>query len=198
MNTTLLLSTTYEAYDSVPWEKAFYYLCGGKDGTEKVEVLKYHEDKKIHSGSSTVSGELREWRIPSVIRFIDAVTPVIKTVKFSRENIYARDKGKCQYCGQKVKLDEFEYEHVTPRRKPYCGPTTWENIVTACTSCNQKKGGRTPKEAGMVLLSTPRRPDKLSSTRRLSLEWHVGMPESWRPYMRDSIYWKTELDNDNK
>lgn len=190
---TLVLSKTWEPYDQVSWQEAFKYICGGDDGTKKVEVIEYHEDRKVHSGSG--SGELREWRVPSVIRFIDAVTPEIKVVKFSRENIYARDGGKCQYCGAKCSLSEFEYEHVIPRAQG--GKTIWENIVVACTGCNQKKGSKTPAQAGMRLLAMPRKPDRNSRKRRIVITWRHGMPEAWKSYMRDMTYWKTELDNDN-
>lgn len=190
---TLVLSKTWEPYDQVSWQEAFKYICGGDDGSKKVEVIEYHEDRKVHSGSG--SGELREWRVPSVIRFIDAVTPEIKVVKFSRENIYARDKGRCQYCGEKVSLSEFEYEHVIPRCQG--GKTIWENIVVACTGCNQKKGNKTPAQAGMRLLAVPRKPDRNSKKRRIVITWKKGMPETWKNYMRDMTYWKGELDNDN-
>lgn len=191
---TLVLSKTWEPYDRVSWQEAFKYICGGEDGTKKVEVLEYHEDRKVHSGSA--SGELKEWRVPSVIRFVDAVTPEIKVVKFSRENIYARDRGRCQYCGNHVKMSEFEYEHVIPRRQG--GKTIWENIVVACTGCNQKKGGNTPAGAQMKLLSIPRKPDRHSAKRRITISWKAGMPEAWKMYMREMTYWRSELDNDNK
>lgn len=191
---TLVLSKSFEAYDRVSWQEAFRYICGGEDGTKKVEVLAYHEDRTVHSGSA--SGELKEWRVPSVIRFVDAVTPEINVVKFSRENIYARDRGRCQYCGSHVKANEFEYEHVIPRCQG--GKTIWENIVVACTGCNQKKAGKTPAGAGMRLLSAPRRPDKHSAKRRITILWKPGMPEAWKAYMREMTYWRGELDNDNK
>lgn len=190
---TLVLSKTWEPYDQVSWQEAFKYICGGDDGSKKVEVIEYHEDRKVHSGSG--SGDLREWKVPSVIRFIDAVTPEIKVVKFSRENIYARDHGKCQYCGTKVSLSEFEYEHVIPRCQG--GKTIWENIVVACTTCNQRKGNKTPAQAGMRLLAVPRKPDRNSKKRRIVITWRKGMPEAWKSYMRDMTYWKSELDNDN-
>jgi 5-methylcytosine-specific restriction endonuclease McrA len=188
MSDVLVLSKTWEAYDRVSWERAFVLLGGGDDGKKKVEVVEYHE-RTVRSGS------LREWKVPSVIRFIEAVTPEICVVKFSRENIYTRDKGVCQYCGTQVKLSEFEYEHVVPRAKG--GKTTWENIVVACTPCNQKKGGRTPAEARMRIRSTPRRPDKSFKKRRMTLSWQKGMPEAWKGYMRNITYWSGELDNEN-
>jgi 5-methylcytosine-specific restriction endonuclease McrA len=188
LSDVLVLSKSWEAYDRVPWEKAFVLLCGDANGRKKIEVVEYHE-RIVRSGS------LREWRVPSVIRFIDAVTPEVHGVKFSRENIYARDQGTCQYCGLKVSISEFEYEHVLPRSRG--GKTTWENIVVACTRCNQRKGGRTPLEAGMRLMSTPRRPERSFRKRRLVLSWQRGMPEAWKGYMRSVTYWRGELDNDN-
>jgi 5-methylcytosine-specific restriction endonuclease McrA len=188
MSDVLVLSKTWEPYDRVSWERAFVLLCGGDDGKKKVEVIEFDE-RTVRSGS------LREWKVPSVIRFVGAMTPEIRSVKFSRENIYARDKGQCQYCGTRVKVSEFEYEHVIPRAQG--GKTTWENIVVACTSCNQRKGGRTPLQAGLQLRSIPRRPDKSFARRRLTLGWREGMPESWRSYMRDVTYWRGELESDD-
>ena len=110
MSDVLVLSKTWEPYDRVSWQRAFVLLCGGEDGSKKVEVLEY-DDRTVRSGS------LKEWRVPSVIRFLEAITPEIRRVKFSRENIYARDGGLCQYCGRRVAPGEFEYEHVIPRAK---------------------------------------------------------------------------------
>lgn len=188
MSDVLVLSKTWEPYDRVSWQRAFVLLCGGEDGSKKVEVLEY-DDRMVRSGS------LKEWRVPSVIRFLEAMTPEIRRVKFSRENIYARDGGLCQYCGRRAAPGEFEYEHVIPRAKG--GKTIWENIVIACTPCNQRKGGRTPSEANMRLRAMPRRPDKSWGHRRIVLSWRAGMPEAWRSYMRSATYWGAELDNEN-
>ena len=189
MSDVLVLSKTWEAYDRVSWQRAFVLLCGGDSGKKKVEVIEYQE-RRVRSGS------LREWQVPSVIRFIEAMTPRIHAVKFSRENIYARDRGTCQYCGRQVRVSEFEYEHVIPR--VHGGKTTWENIVVACTPCNRRKGGRTPAEAGMRLRSIPRRPDRSFKKLRVTLPWQRGMPEAWKNYMRNVEYWRGELDNENE
>ena len=189
MSDVLVLSKTWEPYDRVGWERAFVLLAGGDDGKKKVEVIEYN-DRIVRSGA------LREWQVPSVIRFVGAMTPEVRSVKFSRENIYARDNGQCQYCGARVRISEFEYEHVIPRAQG--GRTTWENIVVACTPCNQRKGGRTPLQAEMRLRSIPRRPDKCFARRRLTLAWREGMPESWKSYMRDVTYWRGELESDER
>jgi 5-methylcytosine-specific restriction endonuclease McrA len=184
----LVLSKTWEPMDRISWEDAFTVLFGGKDD-RKAEVVEYHAARTVRSGSP--GGELREWKVPSVIRFVNAMVPQVKNVRFSRENIYLRDRGCCQYCGLHVAPDDWEYEHVVPRAKG--GRTTWENIVVACTACNQRKASKTPAQAGMRLLAKPAKPEKLFR-RRAILSWRHGMPEAWRSYMRDATYWNGELE----
>lgn len=66
--------------------------------------------------------------------------------RFTREGVLRRDKYTCRYCrGYADTVD-----HVLPESRG--GPTTWENCVAACMKCNNLKGDRTPKEAGMRLL----------------------------------------------
>ena len=67
----------------------------------------------------------------------------------------------------------------------------WENIVTCCITCNRKKGGRTPEQAGMRLVRSPRRPSKAPAVRLTIGLRHT--PDSWRDY----LYWNLELDNDD-
>lgn len=185
----LVLSKSYEPMDRISWEDAFTALFGEE---KKAEVIEYRELEVVHSGSP--AGDLREWKVPSVIRFVNAMVPELKGVRFSRENIYMRDRGCCQYCGIHVAADDWEYEHVIPRALG--GVTSWTNIVVACTACNQRKANRTPAQAGMRLLSKPMRPEKLFR-RRSILTWQPGMPDSWLPFMIGSIYWKGELTNQN-
>lgn len=116
-------------------------------------------------------------------------------MKFSRENVYARDHGRCQYCGLAVARPESTYDHVVPRA--HGGLTTWQNVVIACMPCNQRKGGRTPAQAKMVLRAEPVKPVRLPEGARLTLGWEHGMPPSWRAWLRDVAYWSGELDNDN-
>ncbi len=184
----LVLSKTWEPMDRISWEEAFTVLFSG-EGARKAEVVEYREDKTVHSGSP--DGELREWKVPSVIRFVHAMVPRLKNARFSRENLYLRDKGHCQYCGLAVAADDWEYEHVVPRCQG--GLTNWENIVVACTAGNQRKAGKTPAQAGMRLLAAPARPDK-AFQRRAILAWRRGMPEAWRSYLRDATYWNGELE----
>jgi 5-methylcytosine-specific restriction endonuclease McrA len=177
---TLVLSAAYEPVARVPWQRAITLLWEGK-----VEVVEEYEDRFVRSVTL-------EFKVPSVIRFLKMVKGRRKMIKFSRENVYARDNGKCQYCGVKIPRHESTYDHVLPRSKG--GKTTWENIVIACVPCNQKKGGRTPDQAKMALLSIPARPKKLPDGIRLTFTWEKNMPPSWRTWLRDVAYWHGELE----
>ncbi len=79
-----------------------------------------------------------------------------KEVKFTRQNVFLRDKHTCQYCHQIFPEEKLNLDHVLPRDKG--GKTTWENIVASCFPCNSRKANRLPREANMRLLNEPRIP----------------------------------------
>ncbi|HJL42670.1 MAG TPA: HNH endonuclease [Myxococcales bacterium LLY-WYZ-16_1] len=111
-------------------------------------------------------------------------------VRFSRQNIYLRDKLTCQYCGHRFARNDLNLDHVIPRSRG--GRTTWENVVCSCVTCNLKKGNRLPHEAGMRLLKAPSRPRWSPFERGRD---GASNPEDWRPFlsMVDASYWHTEL-----
>ena len=111
-------------------------------------------------------------------------------VRFSRRNIYARDGSTCQYCGKTGASSEFNLDHVIPRSQG--GKTTWENVVCSCVKCNSRKGGRTPEQAGMRLLSRPKRPSWHELGRKSKF---VAQHDSWLPFIdpANASYWNTEL-----
>jgi 5-methylcytosine-specific restriction endonuclease McrA len=74
-------------------------------------------------------------------------------VKFSRRNVFLRDKFTCQYCAKVLPETQLNLDHVTPRDKG--GRTTWENIVTSCFRCNTRKANKLPQEANMHPRSKP-------------------------------------------
>ena len=180
---TLVLTASYEPVARVSWKRAVTLIYDGK-----VEVIEEYEDRFIRS----VTVEIK---MPSVIRFLRAVRNRKKTPKFSRENVYARDNGRCQYCAKKVARYEATYDHVVPRALG--GKTKWENVVIACVPCNQKKGARLAADAGMRLSSVPCRPKKLADVLRVTITFQKGMPHSWKQWLRDFSYWNGELENDN-
>jgi 5-methylcytosine-specific restriction endonuclease McrA len=79
-----------------------------------------------------------------------------KKLRYSRASIFKRDGHACQYCGGVKPRNELTVDHIIPKSRG--GRSNWLNITTACKPCNWKKADRTPDEAGMKLLSTPRIP----------------------------------------
>lgn len=132
----------------------------------------------------TVNSEIQ---VPRVIRLISYDRLPRQTVKFNRRNIFARDNNQCQYCGRKFPTTELSLDHVVPRSQG--GQSTWENIVCCCLACNVKKGGRTPKQAGMTLI---RKPEKPRRSPLLNLKLTHRKYQSWRTFL-DNAYWNVEL-----
>jgi 5-methylcytosine-specific restriction endonuclease McrA len=173
---TLLLNQGFEPIKVISWQRAISLLFLGK-----VEVLEEY-DRNIRSVNLII-------KVPAVVRLLRAFRRHARPVKFSRVNIYARDNYKCQYCGKKASISELTYDHVVPRSQG--GSTEWTNIVTSCYLCNRKKGGRTPREAGMTLLAQPSQPNWVPAVAiRISLR---SVPEAWRDY----LYWTGELEADS-
>ena len=83
-------------------------------------------------------------------------------VKFTRRNVFLRDKFTCQYCTKVLPETQLNLDHVTPRDKG--GRTTWDNIVTSCFRCNTRKGNKLPEEAGLKLLRRPSVPREIPVT----------------------------------
>ncbi len=171
---TLVLSQSFEPVKIVSWQRAITLLF-----LNKVEVLEEY-DRDIKCTSYII-------KMPAVVRLLHAFRRHKKPVKFSRVNIYGRDKYSCQYCSKKITLSEGTYDHVVPRAQG--GKTEWTNIVTACESCNAKKANRTPEQAGMRLLTKPIRPDWVPV-----IQVYLGKtpPEAWRDY----LYWAGSLEQD--
>jgi 5-methylcytosine-specific restriction endonuclease McrA len=178
---TLVLDVSYQPVARVEWETAIVWAL------EKiVEVVDEYPDKSINTVNWSV-------KMPSIVRFVKAIHRK-KAIKFSRHNVYARDKGRCQYCNCKTQRHYFTYDHVLPRAQG--GKTSWENVVVACVPCNQRKGGRTPEQAGMHLRSHPVKPKSLPNTLSSSMMYHPSMPDSWKDWLRSATYWDGSLDTD--
>ncbi|MEW6432205.1 MAG: HNH endonuclease [Myxococcota bacterium] len=179
---TLVLNAGWQPVARIPWQRAITLLFLGK-----VEIVEEYEDRTIRSVTFEV-------KMPSVVRFLRMLKRRKPVIRFSRENVYARDHGECQYCGQKLARSEATYDHVVPRSQG--GGTHWENIVIACVPCNQAKGGKTPAQARMTLRTAPVKPTKLPDTLRLTFTWSKGMPDTWKNWLRDLTYWHGSLEED--
>ncbi len=129
-------------------------------------------------------------RVPRVILLVVYDRLPKKEVKFTRHNIFERDKNTCQFCGKIFDRNDLNLDHVTPRDRG--GPTTWENIVCSCIPCNTRKANRTPQEAGMHLVRKPKRP-KWRPFVQVNFSTHQH--DSWRHFI-DLAYWNVELGED--
>jgi len=163
----LVLGQSYEPIERVDWKRAMVWWAAGR-----VEILEAWEGRTIRTPRL-------ELPMPSVVRFLRSRRRNIPVVRFSRETIYARDRGQCQYCLRPMLRRDVTYDHIIPKSRG--GLTLWENIVIACRPCNQKKGNRTPSEAGMALTLSPARPS-LGSWQML-VGHRDALPLAWRPYL---------------
>jgi len=172
MDQTLLLDNGYQPIKTISWQRAISMLTLGK-----VEVIETY-DQEIHSRFLII-------KLPAVVRLVNFFRRHKQRVKFSRQNILARDRWTCQYCSEKVTTQEMTMDHVVPRAQG--GKTEWENIVTCCGECNSKKADRTPQQAKMRLRKKPERPSWVPI---FSIQLSGSVPEQWASY----LYWSAPLE----
>jgi 5-methylcytosine-specific restriction endonuclease McrA len=156
----LLLNSTYEPLHICHWKRAIVLLLKGK----AVEVER--NGKELGHGL----------HMPLVIKLGYYVKVPRQEIPYTRKNLMHRDDYTCQYCGNK---NHLTLDHVMPRSRG--GKDDWDNVVTACVTCNVKKGSRTPQEAEMPLKHGPKRPfnfvkfelskQQQHQSSRLYLEW---------------------------
>ncbi len=137
----LVLNQNYEPLNVCNVPRAFRLVFGSK-----AEVVEY-DHQTLHTPRAA-------YRAPSVIRLQHQVRRPRPRVKLSRREIFVRDQHTCQYCGRQG--NDMTLDHVLPRHRG--GGHTWDNLVTACRTCNHRKGGRTPEEARLRLLHSPFEP----------------------------------------
>jgi 5-methylcytosine-specific restriction endonuclease McrA len=167
--TTLLLTPWMSPTRVISWQRAIVLTFLGK-----VEVVEEYEAVVV-SPSTTL-------RIPAVVRQRRAAPHRARSPAFSRSNVFLRDDYTCQYCTETKEPSLLNLDHVLPRSQG--GRSGWENIVTSCYPCNQRKAGRTPEQASMRLLRRPVRPARLAKPRLATLRAGKTLPTEWEPYWR--------------
>ncbi|MCX5861400.1 MAG: HNH endonuclease [Desulfomonile sp.] len=144
MEAVIVLNAGYEFLGLISWQRAMVLLFSGK-----VEVVK-ESDRLVRTVSKT-------FRIPAVIRLYKFIRQIYRReVPFSRKNILVRDSFVCQYCGREFPPGDLTIDHIIP--KVQGGDNLWTNVVASCRSCNVRKGGLTPRQAGMQLVRKPFKP----------------------------------------
>jgi 5-methylcytosine-specific restriction endonuclease McrA len=155
----LVLNTTFLPINICSWRRAMVLIFKGK--AEEIEKSKKH----INKG---------KYILPLVIKLRDYVPIPYNGVVFTRKNIFLRDNHTCQYCG---KTGNLTIDHVIPKSRG--GDDVWQNVVTCCIRCNNKKGDRLPDEEGMKLIGTPYKPP---SSLYLQVTRQSSVPSSWFSY----------------
>jgi 5-methylcytosine-specific restriction endonuclease McrA len=162
MGRALVLNATYEPIGVVSDRRAVVLALG-----DKVDVVA-ESDELILSARLTVA-------IPSVVRLRYYVkVPYQRVAPLSRRAVFARDHGRCQYCGSNAE----SIDHVVPRSRG--GRHEWDNVVAACRPCNTRKGDRLLADTTLRLRRVPQPPD--------GPVWvHLAngsVPDDWAPFLR--------------
>ena len=125
-----------------------------------------------------------EMNLPSVIALKNFIQPS-KNPNFTRFNVFLRDKFACQYCGD---TKDLTFDHLLPKSRG--GLTDWNNVVTACSSCNVKKGGKLYRDCDLKLANKPYAPT-VEDLHRNGRHFPPNfLHESWMDY----LYWDIELE----
>lgn len=162
----LVLNATFEPINVTAVRRALVLLL---KGVAQAEELNHAE---VHSAARSV-------QVPSVIRLLSYRHIPQQTRALSRKNILLRDRNTCQFCGRIFPAAELTLDHVVPRSRG--GHSSWENLVACCYQCNNRKGDRTPEEAGLRLVKRPR-PFTLHTSRQL-MRLIGRQDEKWRKYL---------------
>lgn len=161
----LVLNQNYEPLNVCTIKRAIVLVFN-----RKAEVLECSD--------GSVRSATRDFEAPSVIRLHRFIRRPRVRVKLTRREIFTRDDYVCQYCGNLG--GDLTVDHVIPRSRG--GEHTWDNVVTACRSCNHRKGGKTLQEAKLRLTREPAEP---SAGRYYVIERRVRQPYStvWLPFL---------------
>ena len=149
MQNCVILNGDYSYLNTVSWQKAIKLMVKGK-----ATVVKYTEIVVRTAEKAII-------KIPAVMKLIKIIRTIYRTkVPFSKKNVMIRDGFVCQYCGSPK---ELTIDHITPVSR--AGKSTFENCVTACKDCNNKKSNKLPSEALMYLNKKPIAPTISEFTR---------------------------------
>jgi 5-methylcytosine-specific restriction endonuclease McrA len=165
MSRALVLNTTYEPLCVVSARRAVILVL-----SQKADLVS-DTGQQMHSERLAVD-------IPSVIKLRSFVrVPYRRRAALNRRAVFARDSGRCQYCG----VPAESIDHVVPRAKG--GEHVWENVVAACRPCNTRKRDRLLADTTMTLRRRPTAPRELSW-----ITVAVGVvPVDWEPYLQPAL-----------
>jgi len=135
--------------------------------------------KVLDDGYDFINTVNHKIAIPDIITLTKYDRLPQRDIKFSRENIFARDDHICQYCGKKFKRESLTIDHVIPKCRG--GTNHWNNTVASCKKCNNLKGDRTPEQVGLKLLRKPTEPKWFNTLHKIvSVQ---GVRPSWKKFL---------------
>ncbi|MAF43129.1 MAG: HNH endonuclease [Parcubacteria group bacterium] len=141
--TVLKLDSSFKPLEVITWQEAFILTYVGK-----AWAVEYTE--------KWVSSAREKFKVPSIIALYQFIDGNYFTLPCTRKNVIIRDDKICQYCDGKFSDQELTVDHVVPRSKG--GKTVWDNVVTACSTCNQKKSNYRLEDTPFTLKRFPRKP----------------------------------------
>jgi 5-methylcytosine-specific restriction endonuclease McrA len=190
----LVLNSLYQAVQITGAHRAFRLFYAGRARALSTDFVSYDFenwcDLPVRVEDEAIRTPDRSIRIPRVIQLVYYDKLPRREVRFTRRNIFHRDKSRCQYCGKVFAQRELNLDHVVPLSRG--GRSTWNNVVTACIPCNSRKGNRTPEEANLQLVRPPKKP---AGHPVLRSNWLGAYREEWRTFL-DEAYWNVELSDD--
>jgi len=164
----LVLNASYEPLCVVPSRRAVVLVLSGKGIA-------------VAEGDGVLHSERIDVRVPVVVRLTRFVkVPFRATVPLTRKAVFARDGGRCGYCGGPA----TSLDHVIPRSRG--GTHTWDNVVSACARCNHVKADRGVAELGWRLRHKPVAPTgaawRVVGARRIDPRWRPWLGDMpWEP-----------------
>ena len=157
MAEALVLNATYEPLCVVPGRRAVVLVLTAKA-------------VPVASSEDVLHGARVALPVPSVVRLTRFVrVPFRAAVPLTRKAVFARDGGRCVYCGATA----TSLDHVVPKSRG--GPHSWDNVVSACGRCNHLKADRAIAELGWRLRRQPCAPKgaawRVLGARRVDPRW---------------------------
>lgn len=173
MGGVLVLNSDRTVLCFVSWQRAVQLMLStDPKGQPQAVIFEADPDREVRSPSTSVPFpriiRLTRWHYA---RYSDRVVMLTDPGVFATpKDILDRDSRTCAYCG----MPGSTIDHVMPRSRG--GPNSWENLVAACSPCNNRKADRTPEEAGMRLRWHPYRPEPFAALQRRV--WAAPEPEA--------------------
>lgn len=114
--------------------------------------------RTVRGGVSRITGKQSAIELHSIIACAGRVVWKRRIVPpLTNRALFHRDRHLCMYCALRLAERELTRDHIVPRSRG--GRDQWNNVVSACKRCNQRKGNRLPEEAGMEIIAIPYQPN---------------------------------------